>query len=84
VRIYELLGPAGCLNPDQLSARSNYEEGLRAYQAGDWEKARTAFQASLRLLQPNHAAEVMIERVAILSSRTDDKSWDGVWKLTEK
>jgi adenylate cyclase len=84
VRIYELLGPMGCLNPDQISARSSYEEGLRAYQSGDWEKARTAFQASLRLRHPDRAAEVMIERIATLSSRTDDSPWDGVWKLTEK
>jgi adenylate cyclase len=84
VRIYELLGLAGCLNPGQLTARSTYEEGLHAYQSGDWEKARTAFQESLRLHHPDRAAEVMIERLAILSTRTSDQPWDGVWKLTEK
>jgi adenylate cyclase len=84
VRIYELLGPAGCLDENQLSARSTYVEGLRAYQAGEWEMARTAFQAALRLRQQDHAAQVMIDRVAILSSRSEGNSWDGVWKLTEK
>ena len=84
MRIYELLGPASSLHADQLSARSSYVEGLRAYQAGEWEMARTAFQAALRLRQQDRAAEVMIERLTILSSRTTDTPWDGVWKLTEK
>ena len=84
VRIYELLGPAGCLDENQNSARSAYVEGLHAYQAGKWEIARTAFQAALHLHQQDHATEVMLERLTILSTRATDTPWDGIWKLTEK
>jgi hypothetical protein len=59
-------------------------QGLGAYQAGDWEKARANFEASSRLRTPDRAAHLVLDRVAILRARPADDSWNGVWKLVEK
>ena len=84
VRIFELLGPTGCLGRDALLAREGYEEGLRAYRTGDWDVARTGFQKCIESRPDDRAAHVMLERISELSSNPPEEPWDGVWKMTSK
>ena len=84
VRIFELLGPKGCLGRDARLVRESYAEGLRAYRAGEWDAARAGFEKCIESRPGDLAARVMLERIADLSAHPHEEPWDGVWKLTSK
>lgn len=82
--IFELLGPAGCLDPAAQRARESHAAGLRAYREGQWDAASAGFQACLASNPEDQAAQVMLQRIAQLRARPADEPWHGVWNLTEK
>jgi len=84
VRIFELLGPKGCLGNEELLARDSYAEGLLAYRTGDWDAAWAGFKKCLESRPDERATQVMLERIADLRSRPPEAAWDGVWKMTSK
>jgi adenylate cyclase len=48
VRIYELLGEIGEVEPDLLAARDAHAHALALYRAREWDKAEAAFAETLR------------------------------------
>jgi len=80
VRVYEVLGRKGELDPAAAALKENYEEGLKHYRGRDWERAEAAFKRD-----PDDApSRVMLARIALW--RQDPRSYppDGVWDLTKK
>jgi adenylate cyclase len=80
VRIYEVLGLKGELDPAGLSLRENYEEGLRRYRARDWDAAEAAFRRN----PDDDASRVMLGRIAHWRQDPRSVPADGVWDLTKK
>jgi len=67
-RIFELLGPSGCLDSEAELGRKFYAEGLRAYRSAEWTIAMAAFGKSLQHQPGDGAATVILERIAALSA----------------
>ena len=49
VRIYEAMGRAGELGPEQSELRELFADGLAAYRRQDWDEAQTHFESCLRI-----------------------------------
>ncbi len=83
VRIFELVGRAGEVDPPVLELRDLYVDGLEAYRRQDWEAAERRFTECLRLCPDDGPAGVLRGRsVGFRAAPPPD--WDGVWRLAEK
>jgi adenylate cyclase len=47
VRVYEVLGPAGCLSDAKQESCALFAEGLAAYRARDWDQSERCFEQCL-------------------------------------
>ncbi len=84
VRIYELLGPTGQVTPAELGLADEFEKGLAAYRAREWEAADRQFQRCLELKPDDGPSSLYIERIAGLRKQPPPPNWDGVWRLMKK
>ena len=84
VRIYELLGRKGEVEPRILEARDQFEKGLAAYRSQDWDQARTLFEACRKLAPGDAPSQVLLERLTSLRENPPGPDWDGVWQFTHK
>jgi adenylate cyclase len=84
VRIYELLGRKGEVDPKVLEKRDQFEKGLAAYRSRDWEQARSLFEECRKLAPEDAPARVFLERLTSLRENPPGPGWDGVWQFTHK
>jgi adenylate cyclase len=84
VRVYEIMAPAGALSPVQQELRDLYAEGVAAYRACNWERAKQHFAQCLAAAPNDRPAAVFRRRIECLSSQTLPTDWNGVWQLTDK
>ena len=82
VRIYELLGRTGQLAPGEIELAREFEKGLAAYRAREWEAAEALFQRCLEMKPSDGPSALYIERIAELRKQPP-ADWDGVWHLTK-
>jgi hypothetical protein len=82
--IFEIMGRAGELTPEQLSLRTKYAEGLAAYRAGLWNEATLAFQAALEAVPGDGPSITLARRIDILRVNPPPANWDGAWHLDQK
>ncbi|MEM1427704.1 MAG: adenylate/guanylate cyclase domain-containing protein, partial [Cyanobacteria bacterium P01_H01_bin.130] len=80
VRIYELVGQVGTVEPSILERCKLFGEGLAAYRAQDWDRAIAAF----RTFQEDAPAQLYCQRIEQLRDNPPPSDWDGVWQLTKK
>ena len=84
VRIYEAMGRAGELTPEQSELRDQFGRGLAAYRRQDWDEAQAEFESCLRTLQDDGPTRLFLERIALLRSTPPPPDWNGIWHLSEK
>jgi adenylate cyclase len=84
VRVYEVLGPAGCLSDVQQNLCSFFAEGLTAYRARDWDRSEQYFAQCLQVMPMDGPATVFRQRLQLLRGTTLPADWNGVWQLTDK
>ncbi len=84
VVIYEVLGRAGELSPDDLERCERYGKALEAYRLRDFAEAERGFAACLELRPDDGPARVLQQRCAQLHAAPPPEDWDGVWYLTAK
>ena len=84
VRIYEVMGRAGELNPEQSELRDRFACGLAAYRIQDWTEAQTHFESCLVANMEDGPAQLFLERIALLRKAPPPADWDGIWHLSEK
>ena len=82
--VFELLGRKDELTPKQDLLRTRYADGLAAYRAQHWEKARTAFNAVLEAVPTDGPAMTLLRRVDLLQQHPPGDDWDGAWRLENK
>jgi adenylate cyclase len=82
VRVYEVLGPVGCLSDAEQQLCGFFAEGFAAYRARDWDGSEECFAHSLAVVpgQPG----VFQRRLQLLRGTTLPPDWNGVWQLTDK
>jgi adenylate cyclase len=84
VRIYEAMGRAGELTPEQSELRDQFGRGLAAYRRRDWDEAQSEFESCRRTLEEDGPTHLFLERIALLRSTPPPPDWNGVWHLSEK
>ncbi|NET54765.1 MAG: HAMP domain-containing protein [Symploca sp. SIO2E6] len=65
VRVYELLGYRGELNPRITQLRDRFEAGLREYRQQNWEQAQSHFLACLHLKADDKPSGVYLKRIEL-------------------
>lgn len=84
IRVFELLAPAGQLEPETAELRSLFAEGLEAYRGAKWDVAERKFRECLALCPDDGPAHTFIDRVALLRARPPAGDWNGVWEMASK
>ncbi|MBN1826886.1 MAG: adenylate/guanylate cyclase domain-containing protein [Candidatus Eisenbacteria bacterium] len=81
-RVFQAAGPAGgpYLFPWWREGDRSFEEGLRAFEAGDLARAGEIFAA----LADDPVAGAYVDRIDALSGGALPPGWDGVWEMTSK
>jgi class 3 adenylate cyclase len=82
--VFELLGRKDELTPKQELLRARYADGLAAYRARQWEKARIAFTAVLEAVPTDGPAMALLRRIESLQHHPPGDDWDGAWRLENK
>jgi adenylate cyclase len=82
--VFEIMGLAGELCPEQLQLRTNYAEGLAAYRARRWADARAAFNAALVAAPNDGPAVALAGRIDVFEQNPPPSDWDGSWQLDHK
>jgi class 3 adenylate cyclase len=84
VRIYEVMGRAGELKPEQSELCDRFACGLAAYRIQDWNEAQTHFESCLGANTEDGPARLFLKRIALLRNTPPPADWSGIWHLTEK
>jgi adenylate cyclase len=84
VRIYELLAPRGTLEERTRALCYEYAEGLRLYQAGDWQTARERFLEALCLAPEDGPSRVLLARCEEYLQSPPPPGWNGIHVLETK
>ena len=79
--VYEILGRAGELTPEQMASRDLYRQALAAYRAQRWDDARGILDAALRSTPGDGPSQALLARVEKLKSNPPDAGWDGSWRI---
>lgn len=61
-----------------------YRDGLEFYRSGRFENAVRAFGRVLELNPHDDLSRLYLDRCRVLQESPPDKTWNGVWTLTEK
>ncbi|MGH8660854.1 MAG: adenylate/guanylate cyclase domain-containing protein [Burkholderiales bacterium] len=84
VRVYELLGRKGQVNPVTRDLRDRYQLGLDHYYKGEWDQAEACFDACLKLRPDDAPSKLLVSRVKHFRDEPAARRADGVWSLTRK
>jgi len=84
VRIYEMMGRANELKPEQSELRDRFASGLAAYRRQDWDEAQTHFKSCLSTNMEDGPTQLFLKRIALLQSTPPPADWNGIWHLAEK
>ncbi|MGH8699713.1 MAG: adenylate/guanylate cyclase domain-containing protein [Burkholderiales bacterium] len=84
VRVFELLGRKGQLDPAVQELKDRFEEGLGYYRSGEWDEAGKCLNDCLKLKPDDAPSRLLISRVQQLRADPSARQADGVWTLTKK
>ncbi len=84
VRIYELLGRPGEVNQERMQAAQQFEHGLSAYRAREWQAAAERFAQALRLCPDDVPSQLYTRRCEAYQQTPPPEEWDGVYTMTHK
>ena len=62
---------------------ARFAAGLAAYRKGSFAEARRELETTLRVAPADPAAELLLERIAVLE-REAPEAWDGIWSFETK
>jgi class 3 adenylate cyclase len=82
--VFEILGRKGELEPNQLTLRSHYADGLAAYRARHWDEANRAFTCALEAVADDGPSLTFIDRIQRFKQDPPPADWDGAWQLEHK
>lgn len=83
IRIYELVGEKGKVEPQILEFIERFEAAIEAYRNKNWDKAENELNTSLTL-KDDEAAHLFLKRIAEYRINPPDSSWSGEYVMTTK
>ena len=85
VEVYEVLDYHTDETFPNLMDNVNYfNEAVRLYRAGNWDKAIANFGEALKANPSDRLTEIYIDRCRHLQANPPDGEWNGVWVMTTK
>ena len=70
--------------PNLMDVVNLFNDGIEAYQGGNWDRAIERFKHCLKLNPTDQLSQNYVERCEFLKSNPPEKEWDGVWVMTSK
>jgi adenylate cyclase len=83
-KVFEIMGMSGMMTPALLDLKKSYEDGLSAYLAMDWERARTAFSRCLEIKPNDGPSATFLTRTNHFQANPPEPGWNGTWVFTHK
>lgn len=84
VKVYELLGKAGSIDPAVLEILPFYFKGLNAYKKRNWENALHFFEQALKVNPADGPSRAFRNRCLRYKTNPPPEVWDGVFRLPTK
>ena len=84
VRIFELQGRQGSLDPTTSKLNNVYADALQLYREQQWNEAAAAFRECLRLKEHDGPSLEFLTRIATFARTPPPKDWNGVWQTASK
>jgi adenylate cyclase len=84
VRVFEVLGLAGELDPETIRRRQDFAQGLEVYRQGRFPEAQTRFEAILAEAPEDGPAKVFLARCRKFQSGSPPEPWDTVFRPDAK
>ena len=84
VRIYELQGRSGTLDPKTSKLNNVYADALQLYREQKWKEAEGAFRECLRIRENDGPSLEFLTRIATFGRTPPPKNWNGVWQTASK
>jgi len=84
-RIYELLGKKGFIDESIREVLPLYNEGMKLYKEGKWNKAITCFKKAIEKHPEDGPTLTFLKRCELLQSDSRmGKDWDGIYSISSK
>ncbi len=80
VRIFEVLGEKGRVDPTRLARARRFEEGLRFFRERRWPESRSIFEA----LAEDKASQLYLQLCDAYSASPPPADWDGSYVMDHK
>ena len=84
VRIFELQGLQGSLDPKTSKLNNLYADALQLYREQKWKEAEAAFRDCLKLRESDGPSLEFLTRIATFARTPPPKDWSGVWQTASK
>jgi len=84
VRVYELLGHKGEVDPQKMEVVECYADGVAMYKERKWDEAIAYFEAGLKIDQADGPCRIFIERCQDYKQDPPAETWDAVYALDSK
>jgi len=84
VRLYEPLGFASTLEPEQVERLEPYHQALALYRAARWDEAEAAFTALAAAEPERQVHRLHLDRIALFRLDPPGADWDGVYTHKSK
>ena len=84
VRIYELQGRQGSLDPKTSKLNNVYADALQLYREQKWKEAEAAFRECLKIQEHDGPSLEFLTRIANFVRTPPPKDWNGVWQTASK
>ncbi len=84
VRIFELQGRLGTLDPSIAKLNNLYTDALQLYREQKWKEAESVFRECLKIREQDGPSLEFLTRIANFARTPPPKDWLGVWNTASK
>ncbi|HUT53900.1 MAG TPA: CHASE2 domain-containing protein [bacterium] len=84
VKVFEVLGKKGEVDPKKREAAKLFEKGLEMYRQRYWSQAVEQFKQALELAPNDGPSLTFMDRCEEYSENPPGSGWDGVYTMTSK
>ena len=84
VKVYELMGKAGCVDENILDMLPVFQEGLRHYRKRNWQQAVAYFEKVLEMFPEDGPSQTFKNRCLEFEKNPPSEVWDGVFPMSSK
>ncbi|MGR3320196.1 MAG: CHASE2 domain-containing protein [Candidatus Anammoxibacter sp.] len=84
VKVYELIARKDEIDKDTIEKLKQFNNGLIAYKAHEWQKAIEYFSAVVKIAENDAPSQLYIDRCGAYLKSPPPADWDGVYEMKSK